>query len=277
MEVSQFLAALANLNIADPEGLQDFLDDTQAKSSTQSPKPIPIGTHDGVQYFIKSSDKTIHQDTTSATFSLARTDDIFDDISIYEAKSVSGGQSTTTDPDFGSPAESRNDMYGVPASQTKSVPIGQIIATDLHYGFGIGRLYHKSSSKAAHMEDTGFHVLCNAVDKSIWVAFDFEPYGETGDINPVQPEYGDPYGKLPEDKQNMVIGIMRLFGKEWTAENPLSLDGGDPFGNGAGTPLACKLVARPAFVADVRNAIKAGTAMTEGGMRQRSDSMDVLA
>ena len=108
------------------------------------------------------------------------------------------------------------------------------------------------------MEDTGFHVLCNAVDKSIWAAFDFEPYGETGDINPVQPENGDLYGRLPEDKQNMVIGIMRLFGKEWTAKNPLWLDGGDLFDNGAGTPLACKLVARPAFV------------------RQRSDSMDVL-
>ena len=69
---------------------------------------------------------------------------------------------------------------------------------------------------------------------------------------------------------------MRLFGNEWTAKNPLSLDGGDPFGNGTGTPLACKLVARSAFVADVRNPIKAGSAMTEGGMRQRSDSMDVL-
>lgn len=110
------------------------------------------------------------------------------------------------------------------------------------------------------MEDTGFYVICNAVDKSIWVAFDFEPYGETGDINPVQPEYGDPYGELPVDTQKMVIGIMRLFRKEWTANNPVSLDGGDPICSGAGTPLACKLVAKPAFVADVLNAIKAGSA-----------------
>ena len=36
----------------------------------------------------------------------------------------------------------------------------------------------------------------------------------TGDIDPVQPEYGDPYARLPEDKRNMVIGTMRLFGKE---------------------------------------------------------------
>ena len=76
----------------------------------------------------------------------------------------------------------------------------------------------------------------------------------------MQPEYGDPYGKLPVDTQKMVIGIMRLFRKEWTAKKPLSLDGGDPFCNGAGTPLACKLVAKPAFVPDVLNAIKAGSA-----------------
>ena len=276
MQASEFLTVLANLNTAEPEDLQDFLDATQAGSSAYLPKPIPIGTHDDVQYFIKSSDKTIHQNTAFATISPARADDIFDDISTYQAKSVSGGQSMTTDPDFGSPAESGDDIYGISTSEAKSVPIGQSITTDLHYGFGLGRLYHKSSSKAAHMEDTGFHVLCNAVDKSIWVAFDFEPYGETGDINPVQPEYGDPYGRLPGDKQNMVIGIMRLFGTEWTAKNPLSLDGGDPFGNGTGTPLACRLVARPAFVANVRNAIKAGTAMTEGGVGQGSDSMDVL-
>lgn len=110
------------------------------------------------------------------------------------------------------------------------------------------------------MEDTGFYVICNAVDKSIWLAFDFELYGETGDINPVQPEYGDPYGELPVDTQKMVIGVMRLFGKEWTAKKALSLDGGDPFRNGAGTPLACKLVAKSALVADVLNAIKAGSA-----------------
>lgn len=123
----------------------------------------------------------------------------FDDIFIYEAKSISGDQFTTTDPDFGSPAESGDDLYGDSASEAKSVPIDQSKTTDLHYGFGLGRLYHKSSFKMAHMEDTGFYVLCNAVDKSIWIAFDFEPYGETGEIKPVQPEYGNPYGRLPED------------------------------------------------------------------------------
>ncbi len=110
------------------------------------------------------------------------------------------------------------------------------------------------------MEDTGFYVICNAVDKSIWVAFDFEPIAETGEIAPVWPEYGYAYGKLPRDTQNMVIGIMRIFGREWTARRPLFLKGGDPLQNGAGTPLACRLVAKQALIPDVLNAIKAAEA-----------------
>ena len=41
------------------------------------------------------------------------------------------------------------------------------------------------------MEDTGFHVLGNNVDKSIYVRFIASRMVNTGDINPVQPEYGD--------------------------------------------------------------------------------------
>ena len=259
MQPSEFLTALAALNTANPDDLQDFLDATQAQYSANLPKPIPIGRHNGIQYFIKSSDKAIHEDFGSAAISPAKAGDVFYGISTYEAKSISGGQSTTTDPDYGSPAESGHDFFGISTSEAKSVPLGQTITTDLNYGFGLGRLYHKTSTMP-YMEDTGFYVICNAVDKSIWIAFDFEPYGETGDLKPVQPEYGDPYGRLPRDPQEMVIGIMRLFTKEWTAKKPLSLDGGDPFSSGAGTPLACKLVAKPAFVADVLNAIKAGSA-----------------
>lgn len=209
MQPSEFLTALADLNTANPDILQDFLNATQARSSANLPKPVPIGTHDSIQYFIKSSDKTVHQDSSSAAIPPAKTGDIYYGISTYEAKSILGGQSITTDLDYSSPAESGDDFYGISATEAKSVPVGQTITTDLNYGFGLGRLYHKSLN-AADMEDTGFYVICNAVDKSIWVAFDFEPYGESGDINPVQPEYGDPYGGLPLDTQKIEIGIMTL-------------------------------------------------------------------
>lgn len=66
MQPSAFLTALADLNTANPDILQDCLDATQARSSANLPKPIPIGMHDGIQYFIKSSDKAVHQDSSSA-------------------------------------------------------------------------------------------------------------------------------------------------------------------------------------------------------------------
>ena len=226
MQSSDFLTALADLNTADPDNLQDFLDATQAQPSANLPKLVPIGTHDSIQYFIKSSDKTVHQDPKSAAIPATQIDDVFYGISSYEAKSI---------------------------------PDGQTIPTNLNYGFGLGRLYHESSTSVG-IEDTGFYVICNAIDKSIWVTFDFEPYGETGEITPVQPECGDPYGELPLDTQKMKIGLMRLFGKEWIGRKPRSLDGGDPFRDGEGIPLACKLVAKPAFIADVLDAIKVGNA-----------------
>jgi hypothetical protein len=150
-------------------------------------------------------------------------------------------------------------FYGMSTYEAKSISMGQTVKMNLKYGFGLGRLYHKISNEV-YMEDTGFYVICNAVDKSVWVAFDFESMAETGEIDPVWPEYGQAYGKLPRDTQNMVIGIMRIFGPEWTARRPLSLNDGDPFKNGAGNPLACRLVAKEALIPDVLNVIKAGKA-----------------
>lgn len=95
---------------------------------------------------------------------------------------------------------------------------------------------------ALQPQDTGFYVACNASDKSIWVAFDFEPYGETGDIEEVRPEFGDPYGQLPGDKEELVIGVQKLFSGDWTAKKPLSLDHGDPFKDGAGKTVGGQAV-----------------------------------
>ena len=187
MPASDFLSALADLNTANPENLQNFLDATQVRSPADLPEPVPIGIHDGVQYFIKSSDKTVQQDPSSAAIPPAKIGDVYYGISTYEAISIPGGEYTTNDLDNRSPHE------------IGDLPIGQTMRTGLSYGFGLGRLYHKLPEEA-HMEDSDFYVIYNAVDKSIWVAFDFEPYDETGEINPVQPEYGDPYRRLPLDK-----------------------------------------------------------------------------
>ena len=166
IQPSESLIDLADVNTADPDALQDFLDATQAQPSANLPKPVPIGMYDGVQYFIKISDKTVHQDPSSAAIPPAKIGDVFYGISAYEAKSISGGQFTKTELHHGSPAKSRDDDYGISTSEAKGVTVGQTVTTDLNYGFGLGRLYHKLSNQA-DMEDTGFYVICNAVDKSI--------------------------------------------------------------------------------------------------------------
>ena len=51
---------------------------------------------------------------------------------------------------------------------------------------------------------------------------------------------------------------MGYFTEKWTAEKPLSLYDGTPLKNGADTPLACNLIAKPALIANVHNATKAG-------------------
>ena len=230
MQPQDFLAALAAVDISRQDNFYDFLDRTLSQPSANLLKLVPIGMHDSVRYFIKVNDKAIRQDTSTMT-----------------------------------PANAKDTYYGTSVFEAKSLPAGAPAIIEIRFGFGIGRLWHQGPS-AAQPQDTGFYVICSAVDKSIWVAFDFEPYSETGDIHLVMPDQGEEYGKLPEDTQNLVIGIQKLFGKEWTASaKPFSLDGKDPFKNGAGTPLALKLVTKPALVADVLNAIKVGGGAVQGG------------
>ena len=286
MQSSKLLEGLAAVDTANPDKFQDFLDAMQIQPSTNLPEYIPIGSHCGVQYFVKSSDIEIPQDLRSARRPSAE-EDVFAGIRPTDDDSSAGtpqeedGSSVGTPPlpleyenpagtlppsppegdsPVGTPPPRDAQLYsGMYFFTARSIPSGRPTIIDLSYGFGIGRLYHKMPD-ALQPQDTGFYVICDAFDKSIWVTFDFEPYGETGDIERVRPEYGDPYGQLPGDKEELLIGAQKLFSRDWTAKKPLSLDHGDPFKNGAGKPLAAKLFATPAFINDAVLAIKAGGA-----------------
>ena len=141
---------------------------------------------------------------------------------------------------------------------------------DLVYGFCLGDLYYRSadpspsSSPATweNLDDTGFVVICSATDKSLWVAYNFNHITETDDVIEVQPEYGDSYGRLPGDTSDVVIGVQRIFGKEWTAKEPLGLGDVNPFDNdmGSGKAIEARLTASPVIVADVVKAIERSAA-----------------
>lgn len=145
-----------------------------------------------------------------------------------------------------------------------SVRLGKPLGLNLVYGFGLGRLFHRptASSPATwdNLDDTGFYILCSATDKSIWAAFDFTPITETGERRTVQPEYGDQYGRLPNDRSNSAIGVQKLFGREWTAKIPPTLDGGDPFRSdmGGDSPIPAKITAKPTLVSLVVEAVTGG-------------------
>ncbi|KAI9889058.1 MAG: hypothetical protein M1814_005847 [Vezdaea aestivalis] len=335
------LKALAAVDIADQDKLDDFSYATQIQPSVSSPIYVPIGWHSGVQYFIKSCDIAIPQDDSlvegndrimEASIPLRRTRLVKNDIPSETRNAVraQGEQpkgrvdrrSTPKAYDFGHSSIDSEHMFfgssdGVPLNGVSLESVdGGFLATPfqwdrlqevdleypsiftgpspgpstsskadnslypgvssfylkshsgstqgLLYGFCIGRLYHKLPG-AVWREDTGFYVICNAVDKSIWVAFDFEPDAETGDIQPVRPEHGEAYGLLPNDDQNLVIGIQMLFDKGWTARKPLMLDLGDPFQDAPHGPLPYRLVARPASKYDLISAIQSSQA---GGARE---------
>ena len=145
-----------------------------------------------------------------------------------------------------------------------SIPQYKPITTDLVYRFGLGQLYYRPTASSPttweNLNDPGFYVICSTTDKSLWAAFNFNSVTEIGDVRAVKPENGDRYGKLPNDKSNLVIGVQKLFGKKWTTKRPLSLDGVDPFKNnvGSGKEIAAKLTAKPVLDADVVKAIGRG-------------------
>ena len=125
------------------------------------------------------------------------------------------------------------------------------VTLELEYGFGLGRLYFRSVTNTPatweNLEDAGFYVVCSATDKSIWAVFNFHPMTETGDYETIRPQDGDEYGRPPGDKENLVIGVQKLFGKQWLAKKPLTLDGGDPFKNaalGGGFPVQAIVTAK---------------------------------
>jgi hypothetical protein len=139
--------------------------------------------------------------------------------------------------------------------EAKNISMNQIVKMNLKYDFDLERLCHKISNEI-YMKNIDFYLICNAVDKSIWVAFDFESMTEIDEIDSMWSKYDQVYEKLSRDTQNMMIEIMRIFESKWTARRSLSLNDEDLFKNGTDTSLACRLIAKQALISNVLNVIK---------------------
>ena len=184
------------------------------------PQPIPIGTHGSVTYLIESLYQELPHVEPCGSIQTPNPDDLYHDISMFVAEHV-----LTSKP----------------------------IDVDLKFGFTLGGLLYKFYDMS-EPEDAGFYVICNAVDKSIWIAFDFKPYSELGYLSPIRPKNRDEYGTLPTYVHGGEVGAMKIVGADWTTQQPVG-SRGDLFG--AGSPIPCKLKAKPAIMRDVLQAVKA--------------------
>ena len=212
MSPIEFLKQLSTLDISSQDDYNDFQGRTQCQMPEKSPLPVPLGTHYEYQYYLRVCSDTIEPD------------------------------------DYNPKREDAEDIYyGMSRFEARHAVTGDPADVDLKFGFGLGKLYHREASKAEpsfdeDLEPTGFYVICNAVDKSIWLAFDFEPINFYGDNTEyVRPERGDEYGKLPGDQDGLVVGVVKLYDRSWRLQQPPTLLKGDPFREAAGRPLACRL------------------------------------
>lgn len=62
MEASEYLSKLAKLDFTKPTEAEDFVASTQGQKSENGPKPVPLGAHDGVEYFLISDYDSLPKD-----------------------------------------------------------------------------------------------------------------------------------------------------------------------------------------------------------------------
>jgi hypothetical protein len=126
---------------------------------------------------------------------------------------------------------------------------------NLKYDFNLERLCHKFPNEI-YMKNIDFYVICNAVDKSIWIAFNFGSITEIDEIDSMWSKYDQVYEELSRNTQNLMIKIMKIFESKWTARRSLSSTDEDSFKNETNTSLACRLIAKQALISNVSNVIK---------------------
>ena len=164
MRTEDYLQQLASLDFEISNKVDTFLHRTQAQHIPNLPQSIPLGIHEDTAYYLKSTGVFMPLDYSSLPL----------------------------DPN---PTDYDPGLFAISATHAiTQVPFPLV---DLEYGLLLGRLFFKSTSAPEHteLEDAGFYIITNAVDKSIWCAFDFDPYAaETGDIRIIHSEAGEPYG-----------------------------------------------------------------------------------
>jgi hypothetical protein len=192
-----WLKDLADVKVSSDSDLSDFLYVTYLESI----ESIPLGSHKGIAYFLRTCKDDIPERGSISLTPLERMRGTSEFVKSYEYDRLPTGGYVGPRP-------------------------------DLRYGFGLGALMSQPNTPSGNtekppLEETGFFVVCNAIDKSIWVTFDYTPFRQANSefrVEPLPPTWG----LLPED-DSLQIGTMRISLPEWWKKTPLKFTSGDPF------------------------------------------------
>jgi hypothetical protein len=174
LKSESWLQALANLDATSEEALSEFL----ATTYSSDIEPIPVGVHNGLPYFIGTSQVNIPQRPSISLTPLERMRGVSDYVKSYEFELLPNG---------GGPRP------------------------DFRYGFGLGKLLYRKD-KTSPPNDAGLFVVFNVLDKSVWIVVDMGPF-----VNADTEFRTDPlpstWGLLPKDDDRQ-IGMMRISQSE---------------------------------------------------------------
>ena len=209
----EYMERLAALDFGEADDIDDFRSDTCFDRTDA----IPLGQRDGHAYFLLPAEETVPR-----------------------------MESSTQEP-------GDHDLSSV-ISQYQRVDLPQTtqdIIPELKYGFGIGKIVHRLVDETLDdYEDTGFYVLANALDKSIWIAIDWFPLGP--DSAPTSLEGSRDWGMLP-GYDNIQVGVMKISQDNWAEKRPLTIVGDTFFTN----PIyRCRLERRPAVHEEFQEALR---------------------
>lgn len=205
--VKQYIDQLANLDL-DENSIATFV----GSSSLNDYPPVPLGSHAGTSFFLKPTGDRLSRVAKISLTPLER----MRETSQYVCKF---------------------DLTALPGSISAR--------PGLRYGFQLGVLMHRpadssSNSPTTDLEFSGFDILLNIVDRSVWITVDYSPWTD-GYFRFDTPAV---WGLLPG--MTVQVGTMRISQVEWWTRGIIA--NGDPLTTYP--PASWRIEGKPAVVSE---------------------------
>ncbi|OCK94146.1 uncharacterized protein K441DRAFT_677657 [Cenococcum geophilum 1.58] len=216
---ADYLRALAALDLTSDVALSSFV----VTSYHGNVEPVPLGTHAGVSFFLQPSDASVPDAGSIQLTPLERMRGASAFVRKYEHIPIVTG-----------------DGSG-----------GLSARPDIRYGLGLGSLVHRKGADAtAAPEETGFFVLLDVADRSVWITVDWAPFAPDARFLDAARTPG--WGEVPGDRK-LRIGTARISQLRWETKGALNITGGDPFG--VWPELGWRMIGKPAALKELSDVV----------------------